>query len=658
MNMHWLDWIVVATLFVIVVSMAAHTRKYTRSVADFLAAGRSAGRYLITVSEGAAAVGAITVVAWYEKFYAAGFTAQWWEIPVLAVGFYIALSGWIIYRFRQTRAMTMAQFFEMRYSRNFRVFAGILAYLAGIVNFGIFPAVGARFFIYFCGLPESVAVCGVSLSTFVLVMIFLLGVSLIFTFMGGQIAVIVTDFVQGMFCLVACLIIFVVLSRQFSWEQIAEALAMAPPDASLVNPMHTSGIDGFDAWYFIIATFGAVYMTMAWQGASGYNCSARTPHEAKMGKILGKWREIVQGMLILFMPICAYTFLHHPDFADRVASVQQTLGSIDSSQIQKQMTVPVALAAILPTGIMGALCAVMLAAFISTHDTYLHSWGSIFIQDVVLPFRKKPFSPKQHLMLLRLSTCGVAVFIFCFSLFFKQTEYILMFFAITGAIYLGGAGSVIVGGLYWRRGTTGAAWAAMIVGSVLAVGVNVVQQIDEKLMPHLVNDCLGLNIQVDGQRMFAFAMVAAIVTYVLVSLTSKRPEVNMDRILHRGLYAVEEDKRRGADNAAFGLRSLRMGRDFSRWDRVIHVTFIVWVSAWTATFLIGTAYGLLVDVSTSRWLTFWKYYMLASFVMGAITVVWLLIGGLRDLKDMFRQLGAADRDDSDDGIVHGNETCG
>ena len=46
--------------------------------------------------------------------------------------------------------------------------------------------------------------------------------------------------------------------------------------------------------------------------------------------------------------------------------------------------------------------AVMLAAFISTHDTYLHSWGSIFIQDVVLPFRKKPFAPRQQMWLLRL----------------------------------------------------------------------------------------------------------------------------------------------------------------------------------------------------------------------------------------------------------------
>jgi len=41
--------------------------------------------------------------------------------------------------------MTLAQFFEVRYSKAFRLFTGGLAFLAGIANFGIIPAVGARF---------------------------------------------------------------------------------------------------------------------------------------------------------------------------------------------------------------------------------------------------------------------------------------------------------------------------------------------------------------------------------------------------------------------------------------------------------------------------------------------------------------------------------
>ena len=62
---------------------------------------------------------------WYwQQNYDVAYTSIWWglmEGPAMIV---IALSGWVIYRYRQTRAMTLPQFFEMRYSRRFRIFAG------------------------------------------------------------------------------------------------------------------------------------------------------------------------------------------------------------------------------------------------------------------------------------------------------------------------------------------------------------------------------------------------------------------------------------------------------------------------------------------------------------------------------------------------------
>ena len=161
--MHWLDWTIVVVMLAFIIATALSTKKYMLSVADFLSANRCAGKYLLGVADGISGLGAVSIIALFEMNYKAGFTASWWKLMLLPVGVIIASTGWVQYRFRQTRAMTMAQFFEIRYSRSFRVFAGIMGYISGIINFGIFPAVGGRFFQYFCGFPTYVVDIGVKI---------------------------------------------------------------------------------------------------------------------------------------------------------------------------------------------------------------------------------------------------------------------------------------------------------------------------------------------------------------------------------------------------------------------------------------------------------------------------------------------------------------
>ena len=187
-----------------------------------------------------------------------------------------------------------------------------------------------------------------------------------------------------------------------------------------------------------------------------------------MGKVLMQVRTLAFWFIVIFAPLVANVVLSHPDFTSVADSVNASLNQIDNEMVRHQMITPVVLGELLPVGLLGCFAVVVFSAFVSTHDTYMHSWGSIFIQDVIMPFRKKPFTPRQHLWALRLSIIGVAVFIFIFSMFYKANQHIVMFWMVTGAIYLGGAGTVLAGGLYWKRGTTAGAYAAMIVGSSLA----------------------------------------------------------------------------------------------------------------------------------------------------------------------------------------------
>ncbi len=639
MNLSPLDWTIFFGMLIFLILSIVASRTLMKSVADFLAAGRSAGRYLITVSSGIAMLGAITVVGNLEMNLLAGFSMSWWGMTTSVVILIMTIFGWVSYRYRQTRALTIAHFFELRYSRKFRVYAGILAAVSGLINFGIFPSVGTRFIIHFCGLPDEFALFGLMIPTFPVIMASLLSISLYFVFAGGQIAVIITDFFQGVFINIVFVAMLLYLLWLVDWGTIQQALSGAPQDASLINPFKTGHIEDFNFWYFLIGIIGVFYSAMSWQGTQGYNASAINAHEAKMAGMLACWRGIPQTLMLMTVPIIAYTVLNHPNFAGIATNVNSVLAGVEGEAIQSQLKVPLVLSHLLPIGLIGAFAAVMLAAFISTHDSYLHSWGSIIVQDVIMPFRKKPFTPEQHIRVLRWSIIGVAIFIFFFSLLFKQSQYIFLFFAITGAIFAGGSGAVIIGGLYWSRGTTAAAWAAMTVGSAIAVGGIIIHQ--------LVDDFF-----INGQVFWAISMGSATVIYFVVSLlTSRGQKHDMNKLLNRGKYDEAGEIRHVDVGQKKIWKLLGMTEEFSTGDKFIFVINYVWTFFWFTIFVIGTIYNLSHEVSDDTWMTFWKVYVYIQLGIALISVVWFTIGGAFDLKKMIHSLRTMTRDDSDSGFI-------
>ncbi|HSW46964.1 MAG TPA: sodium:solute symporter [Phycisphaerae bacterium] len=671
-NLQTVDWLIVFALFASLVTVVAGTRKYMRGVADFLSAGRCGGRYVLCVSEGMAGMGAITLLAFWQMYSQGGFTSIWWNLPNWPLIYVLSLTGWVLYRIRRTRAMTMAQFLEMRYSKRFRICAGFLAFLSGLVNFGIFPGVNAMFFVYFCGLPKTVMLLGHDVATFPLVMACSLSISLFCTFCGGQIAIIVTDFLQGVFSQVVLITTCIVLLLTIGWDRIGEGLMTAVSGKSWINPFDIGKTEGFDLTYFLILYFWWFYSWKTWQGTQGYNSSAKTPHEARMSSIWGTWRYFAQEMLVPIFAICAVAVLHHPDFAGILHPAQKTLdGMADNPYMQSQMTVPLALSRIIPVGLMGALTALMMAASFGTEQAYLHSWGSIFAQDVVMPMRGKPLTPRAHIWLLRLSILGVAIFIFLFSLYYKPADFIRMYFAITGSIYVAWAGSCIVGGLYWNRGTTVGAWGSMIVGSNLAFWGLIVRLISQAkpseggILANLQGwlyqnqsvrwaiESIG---QHDGQRMFVFAALAAIAVYVLLSLLTCREKFNLDRMLHRGAYAVKDDVVDGEVSRSGFWHMLGVGPEFSLWDKRVYIASLTWVFLWGGVFAVGTFWHLFVrPIPTDTWLSFWHFLVWMAIVLATIVVSILFIGGVGNLKEMFALLRDRERDHTDDGSVRATD---
>jgi len=689
MNLTFVDWLIVAIAFGGMVYSVSMTKGLMKSVTDFLSAGRTAGRYVLSVSSGVAGLGAISIVMFLEMGYVAGFSLSWWGLSQGIIILAITMSGWVIYRFRSTRCLTLAQFFEKRYSRNFRIFAGIVAFTAGIINFGIFPAVGAQFFINYCGLPESF----MGIPMYPLVMFVLLSTALYFVYTGGQIAVIIADFFQGIFVTIVLFMVTMYLFFTIGWEQVSESLEQTPiklareevqslqqessfqmlpqmekdtkvaginekyENSSRINPFKTSQVEDFNFWYFLIGIIGVMYGTLGWQGSQGYNSSAKSAHEAKMGSVLAGFRGLPQGLFMFLVPVLVYVLMNHPDYQAVADAVNSSLDKISTDTLRTQLRAPFVLSEILPVGLLGAFAALMLAAFISTHDTYLHSWGSIFIQDVIMPFREKPFNKETHLRVLRYSIFGVAVFIFFFSLLFSQNQKIALYFALTAAIFSGGCGAVIIGGLYWKRGTTAAAWTAMIIGAFIGVGGTLVKQVsvdwlsDVSSLATIKTILLYLK-DINGQEYWGIGMASSSISYIFVSLVGNRSSIDMDKLLNRGRYSIKGEMAVVNKEPELGWRIFGMGAEFTKSDKLIYILNYVWTGMWTLIFIIGTVYNLSNPVSDSFWMKYWEYYIYINMVVSIIIIVWFAVGGIRDLKHMISSLQSDYRDHKDDGWVH------
>ena len=264
--MHWLDWIIVWLPLLFVVWAACVSQKYVRGVADFLTAGRVAGRYVVAVSNGEAAMGLISVVATMEIHYQCGFAYSFWSTIVAPISMVLGLIGFCTYRFRETRAMTMGQFFEIRYCKSLRVMASIIQSVSGILNYAIFPAVGARFLIYFLDLPLHVSIFGWTCPTFALVMALFLGVALTITLVGGQVTIMVTDCVQGLLSYpMYVIVVFYKYHNRIKYpkreNKQQEILHILDRNRAILSRLVTMGIDTIDLRTLLHLGYKPDYLT-------------------------------------------------------------------------------------------------------------------------------------------------------------------------------------------------------------------------------------------------------------------------------------------------------------------------------------------------------------------------------------------------------------
>ena len=502
-NFTAVDWWIVGVYLLASLLVGIVANRFIHSVKAYMIGGGTSGTALNVATYIGTGLGLVTLMYASIEGFSHGFAYVTLALVGFVVGVILGQTGFVIARLRELNLMTIPEYFEHRFDRRTRVTGGIICVVSGVLNMGLFPKMGAVFITYATGLGAT----GTDHAAMVnLITSLLIVLVLVYTVMGGMVSVIITDYVQfvvlsfGM----ALGLYFCLTHPDLGWETMTQALAEHRGER-MFNPVAEGGY----GWIWIFFNFVVfLFAGFCWAPEASRALTARDPSVAKRTFLLASPGQFARLAIPAFWAIAAFTLVSKsPGLTAHF--FPDGLGGEAAHAAQ---AMPLALGRIMPAGLLGILVAGLLAAFMSTHDSYLLCWSSVFARDVVNPLRREPMTDKQQIRVTRVAIVCIGLFLLIWGIWYELPASVWTYMAVTGTIYLSGAGVVLIGGIYWKRGSSTGAFVALL-GGLVALGGLFTEQLNGVL-----SDILNREVAISGHELGLFNFAFCAVVYVVFSL--------------------------------------------------------------------------------------------------------------------------------------------
>ncbi len=418
-------------------------KKSTSNSEEFLIGGRRLGAVVTALSAGAADMSGWLLMGLPGAMYYSGLSTSWIAIG-LVIGAYfnylIVAPRLRIYTEVAQNAITFPVFFENRYKDNKHILK-ITASVFILIFFTLYTSAGL--------------VSGGKLFESAFQMEYLTGVWLtglvvvIYTFMGGFLAVSLTDFVQGTIMVIALVVVPAVVI--FDVGGVVETLTLIENKGShyldLFKGTTTVGIISLMAWG--LGYFGQPHILVRFMAIDDAKALVKARRIGILWMIFS-----VGGALIIGLAGIAY--LSKFDNA--------TMTVFDASN-QEAETIFIYLARRLFHPLIGGfLLSAILAAVMSTISSQLLVTSSSLVEDIYKAFINKKASNSNLLLVSRLSVLIVAGVAILLSL--TPHDSILNLVGNAWAGFGAAFGPLILLSLLYKKSTVQGALYGMIVGGI------------------------------------------------------------------------------------------------------------------------------------------------------------------------------------------------
>ena len=164
---------------------------------------------------------------------------------------------------------------------------------------------------------------------------------------------------------------------------------------------------------------------------------------------------------------------------------------------------------------------------------------------------------------------------------------------------------------------------------------------------------------INSYEWYFITMLTSLLVYVVVSYATLKEPFNLERMLHRGKYSLDEKKPLKMEWTFRNVFQKLIGitPEYSTGDKVIAWSYFIY----SFIYRFGLSFvGVVVWNAISPWpAEYWGWYFFVVFIAvqalnACITTFWFAIGGYVDMRRLFRDLDARVINHLDNGQVEGS----
>lgn len=438
---HPLDVWVFASYLVVLLSIGAFVSYRHRKSEDLFLGGRSMGWGNVGLSIFGTNIGPTFLIATCGAGYTTGMVTANFE---WMAWIFLFLLGMVFVPFYlNTKISTMPEFMNKRFGRGCYTFMSFYALLGTVVLW-----IGGTLF-------AGGALLSQLLGWKLMSCIWLLAaIAASFTIAGGLVAVMVTDSFQSILIIIgAALLSIIAASRLDSFSSLVHVQCGNTPSELTWKLLHPGGSD--NPWYAFVLGYPVLSL---WFWCSDQTIvqralGARNLKQSQGGTLLAAFLKITPPFIFLLPGIFAAQLLP---------------GIEDDKQVFLSMV-----NTFLPAGLVGLSISVLVAAVISTLDSGLNSFSTIFTLDLYKRWIAPTATEHQIKQVGRITTVASAFLAVGIAWFLSKVEGTNLFNLFQGIIgYMAPpVSAVFVLGIFWRRSTATAALLTLIVGSMVSLSI-------------------------------------------------------------------------------------------------------------------------------------------------------------------------------------------